>query len=137
MRPWHLVIGTLALGAIILSFAARRMGDTASQSVAEPTPIYHAAPAPRKATRTRATRTPVTLQRRRVRPHSPDYGRKSPPLRTISMDDALNGASLKGNVAIDPCLDTPMTLEDCADSYDPWGCGKAVADDEIYREKYC
>jgi hypothetical protein len=136
MRPWHVVIGTFALSALVLLFAVRHMAYPVAESVAKPIPVHHAVPATSRPPALRAEVSgPPRL--RLVKPHSPHYGKKGPPLRWISMDDALNGANLKGNVAIDPCLDAPMTLEDCADSYDPYGCGTAVADDEIYRAKYC
>jgi hypothetical protein len=64
------------------------------------------------------------------------------PLRSVSTDQALNGAcsNARYQCVIDPCLDVPPTLDECAsytsaDAID--SCVKVIADDEYYQATYC
>ena len=137
MRVWHVALGSLALVALVLTVAMHRAANTGSESVAEPTPVYHApasAAAPAAAPPASSRSIPVKPHALRVKPQRLQLGHPRvrsatvapvydpapiapgpPPAPDIPAPPDVSLPNVPGSDGPSPCeTDPPKSLDECA-----------------------
>jgi hypothetical protein len=132
MRVWHVVLGSLALVALVFMFALHRAADPGSASVAKPTPAYRA-PAPARTPAPAAAAAPASRRMVPVKPYALGLGRPRVQSATAARQSAGRRAAydpppvapgppptIPADIAAeadgpDVCVtDPPKSLDECA-----------------------